>query len=230
MTCYARKVEYAAHDGDCGASYVALIEFCRKNGCRDGVIIRRVLYLMRLDFAKRQFKYWLCEVPCNGGFTDFWIDGSKFVGWDSTLWTPTSRWLDHVAAGGWYQCFKPGTWVKVGRPRKRRIKKIRRVNPLVELRGNISQIKIEISGLEDERYGLVYDGYHPAETIDEIDVTLEKLRVELAEATSRLTGIIDELRFVYARKLGVPYWPRSTETLRVEPLKVSKKRNGSTKA
>lgn len=83
MTFYARKVEYAACDGEMGATYIAIIEFTRKNGCRDGIIQRRVLYMMRVEYATSKFKYWIFDIPKVGSYADYWIDGKNFIGWES---------------------------------------------------------------------------------------------------------------------------------------------------
>lgn len=62
-----------------------------------------------------------------------------------------------------------------------------------------------------------------------METELDGFKLRLAELRVKVLNVIDELRFTYARKLGVQYWSRSPETMLVEPPKILKKRRGRAK-
>jgi len=127
---FARKVRYAAHDGDGGASrYIALIELVKRKGGRpiEFVLYRRILnyYSQPVDLAEMICR--LSASTAEEAIRCFWLPdkgtGKEFPGHRSDRWKKTTSWLDLVAAGGWYERFgytndhkgiRLGNWVKVG--------------------------------------------------------------------------------------------------------------------
>jgi hypothetical protein len=124
MAYFARKLRYGAHDGESGASYMALLELAKKKG---GKPVGFVLYLRQIQYAH---SYGYEKYPGSNevkmirlkahsaeeAIVRFWpwewdYDtyeykpeyGKEFPGWESDRWEKTTLWLDFVAAGGGYE-------------------------------------------------------------------------------------------------------------------------------
>lgn len=131
MPWFARKLRYAAHDGEAGASYIALIQLAKKksgSGWVKFLLYRRIIQYnspkestvesicLKTETAEESIRrFWLFE---EGG-------GKEFPGYRSKEWKQTTLWLNCVAAGGGYERFgykhdnngvQPGSWVRVGTP------------------------------------------------------------------------------------------------------------------
>ncbi|HQT83118.1 MAG TPA: hypothetical protein PLW99_03150 [Candidatus Paceibacterota bacterium] len=142
MAYFARKLRYGAHDGEAGASYMALIELAKKkNGRPVGfVLYRRIIqYFYPAESVTEMIR--LEVESAEEAIRRFWPwgkqrAGREFPGFNSDRWEKTTLWLNHVAAGGGYERYgydyshsgtiRLGDWVRVGTPApwsKRRKKK-----------------------------------------------------------------------------------------------------------
>jgi len=247
MTYFARRLEYAACDGDGGASFIALVELAKKKG---GKAVGFFLYRYTLHYGdgKSEFDMIRLQEPKT---TDearmYWMfrEKSKFPGVRSPLWKKTSKWLYAVSVGGWYKQFYPGTWVKVCFPspwKKRRTKKALQVgNPahiLVSLEYQLRLILEEMCSLERERNSLELYSYEPDEGFvcesdegfvpDQNLTEHTRITQEITAVEEEIDGIYrdirnikDELRFKKARALGKPFFARDKNgSLAVAPMAV----------
>ena len=143
MAYFARKLRYGAHDGEAGASYMALIELAkRKNGAPVGFVLYRRIIQYSCSAESKTEMIRLEAESSDQAIRRFWPWGKKragneFPGFNSERWEKTTLWLNHVAAGGGYERYgydysyrtgkvHPGDWVRVGTPSpwsKRRKKK-----------------------------------------------------------------------------------------------------------
>jgi hypothetical protein len=141
MAHFARKLRYGAHDGESGASYMALIQLAHEKSENRGsefVLYRRIIQRDYPSESKTEMIR-LQVATAHEAVKRFWPwddgTGEEFPGHQSHLWEKTTLWLDLVAAGGSYErCgfesnrygVRRGRWVKVGTPApwsKRRKKK-----------------------------------------------------------------------------------------------------------
>jgi len=243
MSYFARRLEYAACDGDGGASFIALIELTKKKGGKaaDFFLYR---YTLHYGDGKDEFDMIRLREPKT---TDearvYWMfrEKSKFPGNRSPLWKKTSRWLYAVSVGGWYEQLSPGTWAKVCFPspwRKRHKKRPLQVGNsahiLLSREYQLRLILEEKCSLERERNGLeLYsfepdegfvcesdEGFVPDENLTEhVRITQEITAVEeeIDGIYRDIRNIKDELRFKKARALGKQYLPRTRDGSHITP-------------
>lgn len=117
MANFAKKIKYAASP----CSFVALLEIARKKG---GKAIKFILYrysmnekpqMIECDSLKKAIKLF----PYGSVPSEDELLGTT----TKSLWKDTSRWLYQAGAGGAYEVFPKGSWVKIGRYKKRKRKK-----------------------------------------------------------------------------------------------------------
>ena len=221
MASFARKLEYAAHDGEGGGSFIALIVLTKRKG---GTPISFFLYRYivhyfdgkeELDMIRLKEPKTADEARCYFLFGK----GSKFPGHDSPLWQKTTDWLYTVAVGGSYERHSPGVWARVGSPspwKKRRKRKPLQIgNPAHIILVREAKIRL----LVEEKSDLVHDlsdlksywsraSGNTASIEREIAVVDEKIAATYRD----IQNLKDELRFKQARNLGKPFFPRDDQT------------------
>src|SRR3989344_3776840 len=110
MAYFARKLRYGAHDGEAGASYMALIELAKRKG---GVPVGFLLYrqIMQYNYpAENKVEMIRLDVKCaEEAIRRFWPlsksgAGKEFPGHARPRWEKTTPWLVIVAAGGGHEC------------------------------------------------------------------------------------------------------------------------------
>lgn len=231
---YARKLRYGAHDGESGASYMALIELAKK---KSGEPVKFVLYqrVIQYNYPSESITQMVSfEVAtAEEAIRRFWPwdggTGKEFPGWESDQWETTTLWLDVVAAGGWYERFdychdekgvRLGRWVKVGTPspwKKRHKKKPLRFGfpahiILVDearirtIEEDISDLRFELNVLES-----YYDGsdesYVPEENREEyrrVEGKIETLRDEIASIRAKIKALREKMRLEVRQKFPTP--------------------------
>ena len=237
MAYFARRLKYAACDGDGGASFIALIELAKKKG---GKAVSFFLYRYTLHYWDGKSEYDMIrlqepttaeEARCYFLFSE----KSKFPGDRSPLWKKTGRWLYAVSVGGWHERFSPGTWVKVCFPspwKKRHKKRPLQVgNPAHIILSREYQLRLileEKCSLERERNDLESYSYETDDGfVDEADEgfipdenLMEHARItqEITAVEEEIDGIYrdirnlkDELRFKKARALGKRFFRRDSD-------------------
>ena len=242
MSYFARRLEYAACDGDGGASFIALIELTKKKGGKaaDFFLYR---YTLHYGDGKDEFDMIRLQEPETADDARaYWMfrEKSKFPGNRSPLWKKTSRWLYAVSVGGWHEQLSSGIWVRVGIPsswKNRHKKKALQVgNPahiLISLEYQLRLILEEKCSLERERNGLESYSFEDEEFICESDEGFvpdenltEHVRItqEITAVEEEIDGIYrdirnikDELRFKKARALGKQYLPRTRDRSHITP-------------
>lgn len=204
MTYFARKLRYAAHDGDAGAGFIALIELAKKKGGRP---VEFVLYRATEDRkGNRKEMIRLSAETSEDVIKRFWFldegTGEEFPGHESNRWKKTSFWLYPVAVV--YERFLPGTWMRVVMPASRRRR--RKKKPLQF--GNISHILIvhqaRLRGLQHEKLELEFElksEWTPSELEghDDEDVRnsfQEKSEVAYAEIQEKIAEVEEEINFI----------------------------------
>lgn len=174
MAYFARKLRYGAHDGDEGASYMALLELAKRKGGRPVgfVLYRRIIQYPSFGFPGESQTHMvrLKAAAAEEAIRRFWPwderTGKEFPGHDSSRWEKTTLWLDLVAAGGGYERFGYdnmhgkvcyGDWVRVGTPapwckrHKHRPPRFGDISHrLPELRARIRELEIEKMHLESD--------------------------------------------------------------------------------
>lgn len=251
MTHFARKIRYGASDGDDCSSFTALIEFAEKKGGPPSgfAIYYRVFYHSYPE--SNRIRMLRIEAKTVEEAQKFWPWGAskgaekKFPGFDSDRWEKTTRWLDRVAVGGSYECFRPGTWVRVGSPSpcsKRRKRKLRF--------GNISQIlrirELQLAALEqeyeDKLRGLqedcsclevedfddgMYDGMYVLEVNREehtqINREIEEIQAVFENAKCDILATKEEMRYVVRQKFPEPLGKLRKRDLRSAGLLMSRR-------
>ncbi|MEK7662529.1 MAG: hypothetical protein AAB355_03520 [Patescibacteria group bacterium] len=231
MSLFAHKIAYAAHDGETGASFMALIELAgRKGGTPKGFL----LYRCTIQYDGKTLPVFeminLLKPKNSEEAKEFFIFGgsNKFPGHRSILWRKTSKWLYAVAVGGGYQQHRDGTWVRVARPApwsKRRKKKRLIVGSashllLVEQERWRSLKEMKESFFSEQSCLESYDDVSDANFVppenfrayEAIELEIAKIEEEIDLSSRRILNIKDELRFVLARKMGRRYFPRDPET------------------
>ncbi|MGB3921884.1 MAG: hypothetical protein WBL19_01195 [Minisyncoccia bacterium] len=167
MSYFARKLRYAATDGESCASYMALVELAKKKGGRPAgfILYRRIIDYGYPKESKSEMIHLKAETV-EEAIKRFWPFGRKgsgkeFPGHNSDCWEKTTLWLNFLAAGGGHEGLgyehntkgiRFGSWAKVGTPapwsRRRKKKK-----PLQF--GNLAHIMLvhqaKIRGFKEER-------------------------------------------------------------------------------
>lgn len=215
---FARKLQYGAHDGDSGASFMALIEFTKKKG---GVPSGFVMYYRIIDYAwpvrNRTMMLRLNATTAHEA-EEFWPWGygtrGKFPGFGSPLWEKTTRWLDRVALG----C--EGMWVRIGSPSPcgaRRKKKLQFGNishilhikelqlKWLEEESGLSELQNELSSLEEEDEDECK--YVPEENRGmhaQLSEELEKIQTELESAEAEIKATKAEMQYMVRQMFPVP--------------------------
>ena len=199
MAYFARKLRYAAHDGDANSGFVALIELARKKGGRP---IGFVLYRLFIPYnfpASRIEMIRLTAKTAEDAVKRFWPGedtGEEYPGFKSRRWEKTTRWLYPVVVA--YERFSPGTWVRVGTSRSWRR---RRKKKSLQF-GNISHILIvhqaRLCGLEQEKFELECE--HSCIPGDEamcaqVQEKIEEIREEISSILATIDSTKAEMRY-----------------------------------
>lgn len=210
MAYFAKRLEYGAHDGEAGASFMALVEIAKKKG---GVPVMFVLYLRIIQYnypAENETKMLkLTARTAREAVERFWPWGEKrgtdFPGWKSEEWQKTTSWLYHVAVGGGYERFKQGTWVRVGMPApwsKRRRRSHLQFGNLGQLL-RAKELELEnftrasgLSDLEDERSDIeeIYEVGYSCPFVEEWNVPRHmELSEQIERIQEEIQGIKDDI-------------------------------------
>lgn len=187
MTHFARKLCYAANDGENGATFAALIELADKKG---GPSTGFVLFwrILRSPPMRCESKMIRLKVETAEEAQKFWLGGKKFPGWQSERWQKTTPWLDRVAAGGWYEQYPPLTWVKVGTPNLWARRRKKRVPQFGDMGFALREHKMQLRELEEQKWNL--ENSFP-DSFDE--ETGDYYLQEDEEAAARIRRCVDEI-------------------------------------
>ncbi|MCX6790417.1 MAG: hypothetical protein NTV60_02715 [Candidatus Kaiserbacteria bacterium] len=199
MAYYAKRLQYGAHDGEEGASFVALVEIAKKKG---GVPVMFVLYWRTIQYkypSENETKMLKLKViTAKEAVERFWPFGEKrgadFPGWKSEEWEKTTSWLYHVAVGGGYERFREGMWVRTGMPAPW---SKRRRRPHLQF-GNLGQLlhakELDKSILDDSLSDLEFERLK-LETHDEDGLLIEEEdKAEYAELSEKIERIQQEIQ------------------------------------
>lgn len=221
MTHFARKLRYAANDGENGATFAALIELAdKKGGTPTGfVLFWRILRSPPMKCESKMIR--LKAKTAEEAVAKFWLSGKKFPGWQSDEWEKTTPWLDRVAVGGCYEQFPPLTWVKVGTPNlwgRRRKKRVPQFGDmgyaLREHKARLRELQEQKSDLEDE---LPWDeSYHSddREKAARIHAKVETVDDEILSVQNDIEAIEAEMRFKVRQKFPNPIGKTPRRVLR----------------
>ncbi len=249
MPCarYARKLAYAAHDdGEGGAAtYIAMLELVKKRGTPAVayVLYRRVMYYR--GYAGKDESL-ICVLKPMGTWQEmvdrYWlfppegVGSNSFPGYESRRWKPTTTWLDHVSAGGWYESGgfnyadkRPGNWVKIGTPalwknHRRRKPPLRFGFPahiVLKLRFEEKQLKKQIAVLKDRQNELecwdedIGEYLTPRGSVEyeELQRQVDELATDRDTLLLRMRHYIDLMRAEVRKKFPEPLGstPKRTE-------------------
>lgn len=229
MALFARKLDYAARDGESGATFLALLEIAKRKGRR---AVYFVLYHFYVNYSGGQcnFRMILLRKPRTAEEAKKYFpfaEKSKFPGYESILWRKTTGWLYSAGAGGSYQRMPENSWFRVPLPNPwsaRRKKKPlvvgntahflfslqHRLRSLEELLEKMSWRLNDFEEYDsDDDCNFVPD--HNLEGYNKVKAEMGAVEDQIEAVKLRILNVKDELRFALARKKGVPYWPRETE-------------------
>lgn len=202
MAYFARKLRYAAYDGDAGGGFMALIELAKKKGGRP---VEFVLYRWaQYPNNERSEMIRLSAATAEEAIKRFWFldegTGKEFPGHESDRWKKTSFWLYSVAVGGSYERVSSGTWVRVGMPAP--WKKRRKKRPLQLQFGNSAHILLvhyaRLRGLEHEKLALEFDliGIPGNETAyAQVQEQVEEIKEEIVSILATINSTKAEMRY-----------------------------------
>lgn len=199
MALYARKVDYAACDGDGGSVFVALIKLSKKKG---GPPAGFVLYRYNTNSKRPQMIECFSMRDAKQRFP-YGIKGGFFSNKEGP-WKSTTFWLYEVSVGGGYKVCSDGVWVKVGRPRPVRKKskrpKFGELSHIYRaLRDKIDVLNMEISSLKSELRFYENEDLNEKEKKKSISLTTEisKKEDEVGTLEIEKDGIESEMKFVF---------------------------------
>lgn len=199
---FARRLDYGAHDGEAGASFIALIELAGKKGGKPTgfVLYRRVVqYDYPTESETKMIR--LKVATAKEAVKRYGLGGKEFPGhWDKA-WETTTFWLYPVAVGGGYEQFPTGTWVKVGRPARRKWRHKKRRLQFGNLGHILLARQTTLRGLENEKLKLELERSFLEEVSPgEVDETrIPEANKTSYDALSReLEGIEAEIEFAEA--------------------------------
>lgn len=237
---FARKLRYGAHDGEDGASFMALIEFTKKKG---GSPIGFVIYFRVIQYSQPQWnqtKMFRFEASsAEEAIQRFWpwgeIRGREFPRFESDKWKKTTRWLDRVALG--YE----GMWVRVGTPspcsarrnkklqfgnisqilhlKKLRLKWLEEESGLFELQMELSNLEEEESDENDGTYVLKENREAHTKVLEEIDA----IQAVLSAAKEDVLATRCEMRYVVRKMFPEPLGKLRKRDLRIAGLLLSRR-------
>lgn len=213
MAYFARKIDYVAN----AYSFVALVEIARKRG---GEPIKLVLYRYGFrSFSRGQIFEMIEFAPDKGEeakksfpYGPIVYDDSMIVNefgdqayFDrkevKNLWRKTTDWLYEVAAGGAYQIYPKGTWVKIGRERRWKDRRKRRIKVLRfgEL-GHIYMInEKELERLESMVSEISGDELTEEMSEDMCD-KMQEIENQIRQIEDKLTGLREEMKYVRKKR------------------------------
>lgn len=216
MAYFARKLRYGAHDGDAGASYIALLELAKKKGGRpvEFILYRRIMQRYYPNENRNEMIRLKAETA-EEAIRRFWPSdegtGEEFPGNRSDRWKKTTLWLDCVAVGGGYEQFRSGTWVRVGKPspwsQRRRKRPLQFGNPahillvhearLRELEHEKSDLEFELESRSSdfEEYDNDNDcNYIPERNRTAYDFFRGKIREKIGEIETEISSAITTVK------------------------------------
>lgn len=234
----ARRLMYGACDGESGAHFMALVELANKKG---GTSIGYVLYCRVVQYqypAESETKMIRLKADtAEEAIRRYWPGertGKEFPGYRSKAWEQTTFWLYSVSVGGGYERFPTGTWVKVGRPARRKWRHKKRqlqfgnLGQILAMRqGVLRTLEEEKSKLEGElqileRYDEESDqNYLPEDSrqVHLLSGQKEKIEEEIEAAEAAISATKEEMRHK-VRKL----FPKPVDKTPKRELRKSAKR------